>query len=288
MPWFQVDDGFPGHPKVAGIRRGPTRERAAGLWVLAGAWSSKYLTEGAIPRHQVEELGCTKASAQSLVEAGLWHANGHDCDECPQPPPGGYQFHNWTQSNMSKEQALDRKSKRQAAGAKGGKASGESRRGGSKDEASASANGEASASPSVEPLGANPSPVQSSPVQSQPPNPSLIDLVRRRLSRNGRDLATTTDDLIPLWQDAVGDADLETELRSWLIRNADTDLDNPGAALLGWLRKAASHAADQPERPSPAGCGDCDTGWLADDLDTGLPVPCPACKPHLQPVPEAS
>lgn len=72
MPFFLVDDGFHGHPKIGGIPAGAQRERAAGLWSLAGSWSAKYLTEGRIPHAQVTSLGGTHATARLLVDAGLW------------------------------------------------------------------------------------------------------------------------------------------------------------------------------------------------------------------------
>lgn len=156
MPFFPVDDDFNTHPKLVGIRRGAPRERAAGLWGIAGSWCAKWLTGGAISGEQIEELGCTRASAEALVAAGLWHAHGHACPLCPQPPVGGYQFHEWSAPgrNPTREQVLERRAKKAAAGAQGGRASGQSRRARSKPEASASperSTSEASASELVEP-----------------------------------------------------------------------------------------------------------------------------------------
>lgn len=128
MPWFQVDDGLSAHPKVTRIKRGVTRERAMGLWLLAGSWSAKYLTEGHIPPEQILDLGCTKQAAQWLVENGLWHSEGHGCAACPPPRScGGYVFHEWTQANQSKDAVLAKRSARSEAGRIGGKASGQAR-----------------------------------------------------------------------------------------------------------------------------------------------------------------
>ena len=103
MTWFKVDDGFSDHPKVRSIPR-KHRASAIGLWTLAGAWSSRHLTEGVIPGYMLEDLGCTKAQADALVSANLWHRSSHACHECVQPGPGSYVFHAWCERNPSRAQ----------------------------------------------------------------------------------------------------------------------------------------------------------------------------------------
>jgi hypothetical protein len=83
MPWFKVDDDFYGHPKIKAIPR-RHRNAAISLWVLAGSWCARYLTDGVIPDNQVQDLGYTQRDAANLVDARLWI-----------PIPGGYQFHDW-------------------------------------------------------------------------------------------------------------------------------------------------------------------------------------------------
>jgi hypothetical protein len=65
------------------IRR---RYRAAviGLWTLSGTWCAKELTDGRVPLHMLDELGCTVAQARMLVECGLWA-----------DAPAGYVFIGW-------------------------------------------------------------------------------------------------------------------------------------------------------------------------------------------------
>lgn len=262
MPFFIVDDGFASHPKVTGLKRGATRERAAGLWVLAGSWSAHYLTEGRIPYEQVDELGCSHVAARWLVERGLWLRTDD-----------GYQFHDWTgNGNPSKAEVLDRRAKRSEAGAKGGKASGQTRRARSKTEASA----EASASTIVEPQ--VPSTKYQEPNQAKTP---VVALVCRRLF--GDATSTTTDLEISLWSEAVGNANLEEELKAWLIHNSGTDLRDPSAALLGWLRTAAKRAGTSRQ----IGCSACINGWLADEYGQPSAHRCAACRPPLRAV-EAS
>ena len=76
MPWFRVDDNLDQHPKadLAG-------NRALGLWVRAGSYSARLLTEGFVPTAQVARLGGSRTDAQALVTAGLWEAvSGGYCE----------------------------------------------------------------------------------------------------------------------------------------------------------------------------------------------------------------
>lgn len=134
MPWFRVDDVLADHPKV--IMAG---NAAMGLWVRAGAWSMKHLTDGFIPEAVVSILGTTKEAA-ALVRVGLWTSSS-----------GGYTFHAWEGRQPTKDEVEDRRAKRAEAGRKGGLKSGESRR---------EAKAEANASGMVEAF-ANPRPVPS-------------------------------------------------------------------------------------------------------------------------------
>jgi hypothetical protein len=86
MPWFKVDDGFHGHPKVMDLSLA-----AVGLWSLAGSWCAKYLTDGYVPSKTLPRLGGTPALAQDLHDAGLW-----------EPAEGGWQFRDWADYQPSK------------------------------------------------------------------------------------------------------------------------------------------------------------------------------------------
>jgi hypothetical protein len=290
MPWFLVDDGLSAHPKVTRMKRGEIRERAMGLWTLAGSWSAKYLTEGQIPHEQIAELGCTQAAVRHLLASGMWHATGHGCPACPQPlDPKGFVFHQWVKNgNPTAAQVKAKRAVRAAAGARGGKASGQSRR--SKNEA----NAEANASTIVEP---HAMPSQDQTQTSKP----IQDLVCRRLFGDARALSDDDrTDLWQLWDETAGQSvDLEAELRKWLIHNTATDLHNPGAALLGWLQSAAKRAAMWPARSkivaeSPPnlgrdsatnlGCDQCIRGWTPDEFGQPSEHRCTACRPHLRAV----
>lgn len=87
MTWFKVDDTFAFHPKAVAAGNA-----ALGLWVRAGSWSSQQLREGFVPHHMIPTMG-TISQAKALVKAGLWA----EVD-------GGYQFHQWTERNPSRDQ----------------------------------------------------------------------------------------------------------------------------------------------------------------------------------------
>jgi hypothetical protein len=80
MPWFKVDDGFHGHPKVVELSL-----EAVGVWTLAGSWCASYLTDGEIGLKSIQRLGGSQEQANELVYAGLW----------TEPEPGLFQFKDW-------------------------------------------------------------------------------------------------------------------------------------------------------------------------------------------------
>lgn len=65
-----------------------------GLWVMSGAWSSAYLTDGWVSEAFVAGLAHGRADADRLVEVGLWHP----------APEGGWAFHEWEQSNPTRDE----------------------------------------------------------------------------------------------------------------------------------------------------------------------------------------
>lgn len=94
MPWFKVDDGFANSKPVLRIPR-RYRTQAVGLWVLAGTWAAKELTDGHIPEYVLEDFASTPTIAGHLVAAGLWET----ADD-------GYQFVGWSKYQPTKEQVL--------------------------------------------------------------------------------------------------------------------------------------------------------------------------------------
>jgi hypothetical protein len=94
MTWFLVDDGFHSHSKARKVAaRCPA---ALGLWVIAGSWSAKNLTDGFIPDDDLPWLlPDAETLATELVAARLWRR-----------VKGGHQFHDWSDRNRTREQVV--------------------------------------------------------------------------------------------------------------------------------------------------------------------------------------
>lgn len=86
MTWFRVDDSLCDHPKVEALLDGRHAEAALALWLLAGAWCARHLTDGQIPASRVRRFGVRNADAAAaeLVRVGLWERSGE-----------GFAFHDW-------------------------------------------------------------------------------------------------------------------------------------------------------------------------------------------------
>ncbi|PYY32374.1 hypothetical protein [Curtobacterium sp. MCBD17_030] len=97
MPWMKVDDGLHSARKVIRIPR-QRRMSAMGLWVMAATWCADNLTDGLIEDHEVDELGGTEEEAAALVACGLWLRTDN-----------GYQFHDWTDYQPTREEILTKR-----------------------------------------------------------------------------------------------------------------------------------------------------------------------------------
>lgn len=86
MPYFAVDDGLYDHPKFDGLS-----DSALALWVRAGSWCMRYLTDGKVPADRVRKLGYGEEQAQELVRRGLWTGL-----------QDGFRFHEWLKHQESK------------------------------------------------------------------------------------------------------------------------------------------------------------------------------------------
>jgi hypothetical protein len=100
MPWFNVDDQLPMHPKTVAAGNA-----AMGLWIRAAAWSMFALTDGYVPLKIARKFG-RKTDADRLVSSALWSRVTDGATD-------GYQFHDWNQYQRSSEQIkADRESAR--------------------------------------------------------------------------------------------------------------------------------------------------------------------------------
>lgn len=107
MTWFKIDDSFYDHPKVF-----DAPDCAVALWVRAGAWSARNLTDGFVPAGLPARL-CDdpETAVKELVRRGLWVRIS-----------GGFRFHDWADFNPSGESVTTLRAKRAEAGRKGGQA----------------------------------------------------------------------------------------------------------------------------------------------------------------------
>lgn len=99
MVWFKVDDTFYGHPKAAGMSND-----ALATWTRAGNWSGWQLTDGAVPadlaRTLTGDAADPEAVLRDLVRRELWET----ADD-------GYQFHDWSDYNPTREQVMTKRKK---------------------------------------------------------------------------------------------------------------------------------------------------------------------------------
>lgn len=106
MPWFKIDDGFHCHAKVMAAGT-----PAVGLYVRCGSWAAQQTSEGIIPKAIARMYG-TPRMIKALVDAGLWHAPGHECESCPKVDANSYVIHQYLDRNPSRvEVELTRKAK---------------------------------------------------------------------------------------------------------------------------------------------------------------------------------
>lgn len=113
MTWFKVDDGFYSSRKVLMIPRA-NRAKCLGVWVQAGSWSAKELTDGHVPGYVLDDLGGIPEERDELIRVGLWES-----DE-----DGGIIFHNWHLYQPSREQVKQSRGRISEAKAKAGKIGG--------------------------------------------------------------------------------------------------------------------------------------------------------------------
>ncbi|MGO3084247.1 hypothetical protein [Ancrocorticia populi] len=98
MPWFKVDDQFDANKKVKSIPR-RNRAKALGLWVQAGAWSARELTDGFIPDYMIGDFAVTAKIADALVVANLW-----------EKAENGYNFKSWSEFQPTSDEVHAKKS----------------------------------------------------------------------------------------------------------------------------------------------------------------------------------
>lgn len=113
--FVRVSVDLPSNPKIVDAT-------AAVKWLYATGFcvAGRDLNDGIVrPTVVVAEADVPSSAAKQLVKRGLWHAPGHDCDRCPQPPKGHVVIHDYLLHNRSKAEADEQRKAKSAAGRKG-------------------------------------------------------------------------------------------------------------------------------------------------------------------------
>lgn len=109
MPWANVDENFPEHPKVDGLSDLAFRLHVSGI-----CYCARHLTDGLIPADKVPRLvpRFRKAALQELVDKGIWY--WHESIET-------YEVHDYLDWNRSRAQVEAERERKSKAGKKGAK-----------------------------------------------------------------------------------------------------------------------------------------------------------------------
>lgn len=79
-------------------------------------YCSQHLTDGIVaPKAMQRKTGGSDADVQILLESGLWHAPGHACENCPQPPASKVYVHDFLEHNREAAEAKRVSEKRSKA-----------------------------------------------------------------------------------------------------------------------------------------------------------------------------
>lgn len=112
--YFKVDVGYFTNPKIANLSI--ERPPAVILHLASVGYSAQHLTDGIVPELLLLRLtGTTTDDADVLVEADVWHRDGHGCDRCAQPGRGHVAVHDY----LEHQRSADDVKRLSAAGAKG-------------------------------------------------------------------------------------------------------------------------------------------------------------------------
>lgn len=115
MGWVRIDDAFYDNPKFLGVGA-----LGMAIWIAGLAHANRNLTDGMISRRAARGLVdfdgvAVNTSSMSgrdaepddgireLLDAGIWHASGHDCESCPDPREGEYYIHDYLSYQPSRQ-----------------------------------------------------------------------------------------------------------------------------------------------------------------------------------------
>lgn len=100
----KFDVGYLDNPKIMAVL--DQSAHAVLMHAASVMYSAQHLTDGGVSEKAMQrKVGGTDADAVLLVEAGLWHREGHDCPSCPQVEPGKAWVHDYLEHNRSAHEA---------------------------------------------------------------------------------------------------------------------------------------------------------------------------------------
>lgn len=114
MPWLNMDENFPEHPKVDGLSDSAFRLHVSGM-----CYAARHLTDGLIPADKVQRLvpRFRRAAVEELVSKGVWY--WHESIQT-------YEVHDYLDWNRSRAEITTERERlrkvRSEAGKKGAKA----------------------------------------------------------------------------------------------------------------------------------------------------------------------
>lgn len=236
--YIRVHDGMDDHPKVVGLS-----DAAFRLLMRSWSYCSRQLTDGQLPEAAWKVRGTAKARRE-LISAGLAHVPGSSCthNNCPEPPPGHVQMHDYLEHQRSAAEVADLRRQRAEAGRKGGRAR---------------ANGQASAKQVLE----------QTPSKTVASTETEADTEQNNSSRGAPHLSRAAD-APPLYPDQC--------------KRHENTYQPPNCGHCADVRKARlARASIGPHNPATKPhCGACDeVRLLTTRFGT---IPCPNCNPAAE------
>lgn len=107
MPWANLDDQFPKHPKVVGLSDSAFRLHVSGI-----CYCAQYLTDGLIDAKAIPLLvpKFQRKALDQLIDRGMW---------IPLMDGAAYEVHDYLQWNRSREEVMAERERKSKAGKKG-------------------------------------------------------------------------------------------------------------------------------------------------------------------------
>jgi len=102
MPYLNLDDRYPEHPKIDALGDGPFR-----LHVALMAYCARERSDGLVPTRKVPRLTphYRPIHLAALIDAAVCHEGGHGCgtETCPAGDPSQVVVHDYLQWNRSRQ-----------------------------------------------------------------------------------------------------------------------------------------------------------------------------------------